>query len=237
MQEKKDNILLIGYGNYGYKIANELQKNGYFIVIVENDKRLVEKAQKDGYKSYFVDINNDEEIVQVLVSYDFGHIFCAKDSDEENIYLAITMKSIESNMDIISICESKESEKKLELAGVRGILNTMDATAQSIYHLLKSPVMIEAVENILYIDSNIDFIELEVPKDSFLENKFVNDIDFKKEYNLILMGLMEKEFADNFIFITKGVNHKISHGDILLLFGYKNDIELLRTKLLKSINL
>ncbi len=235
MQEKKDKILLFGYRKYGEKIAAELVKNGYFIVVVESDESYAQKAIKNGYKAFCVDINNDEEIVQILVSYDFDHIFCAMDSDEENIYLAITMKSLQNDMDIISICESKDSEKKLELAGVRGILNTMDATAQSIFHILKSPVMIEAVENILYFDSDIDFVELEIPKDSFLDGKFISEIDLKKEYNLILMGLIDREFADNFIFITKGVNHKIDHKDILLLFGYKKDMEILRDELLKSV--
>ncbi len=235
MQEKKDKVLLFGYRKYGEKIANELMKDGYFVAVVESDDIYTQKAIKNGHKAFTVDINNDEEIVQILVSYDFNHIFCAMDSDEVNIYLAITMKSLQSSMDIISICESKDSEKKLELAGVRGILNTMDATAQSIYHLLKSPVMIEAVENILYFNSDIDFVELEVPKNSFLDGKFVNEIDFKKEYNLILMGLIDKEFADNFIFITKGVNHKIDDGDILLLFGFQEDIKKLKDKLLQSI--
>jgi len=235
MQEKKDKVLLFGYRKYGEKIANELMKNGYFVVVVEEDEHYTQKAVRNGHKAFTVDLNDDEEIVQILVSYDFDHIFCAMDSDEMNIYLAITMKSLQSTLDIISICESKDSEKKLELAGVRGILNTMDATAQSVYHLLKSPIMIEAIENILYFNSNIDFVEIEVPKDSFLDGKYVHEIDFKKEYNLILMGLIDKEFADNFIFITKGVDHKIDYGDILLLFGFKKDIQALKDDLLQSV--
>ncbi len=235
MQEEKDKVLLFGYRKYGDKIAKELIKDDYYVVIVENDDIYTQKAIKNGYKAYTVDIDHDEDIVQILVSHDFDHIFCAMDSDEVNIYLAITIKSLQDNVDIISICESKDSEKKLELAGVRGILNTMDATAQGIYHILKSPVMIEAVENILYFNSDIDFVELKVPKDSFLDGKFVNEIDFKKEYNLILMGLVDKEVADNFIFITKGVNHKIDDGDILLLFGFKEDIKILKDKLLQGI--
>ncbi len=237
MQEKIDKILLFGYKKYGEKIANELKRAGFFVIIVDSDQASVEKAVKKGQEAYHIEMDNDEEIVKMLVEHDFDHIFCAMDRDEENIYLAITIKSIHDNIDIISICESKDSEKKLELAGVRGILNTMDATAQSIYHLLKSPVMIEAIENILYKNSDIDFIELEVPENSFLDGRFVSEIDFKNEYNLILMGLVDKEFAETFIFITKGVNHKIDTGDILLLFGFKYDIDSFRDKLLKSISL
>ena len=235
MQEKNNNILLFGYGKYGERVAKSLRNSQYNVAIIDKDKTLINKAKKDDFTAYLIDLQNDEEIVSILVSYDFNHIFCAMDNDEENIYIAITMKAIDNNLDVVSICESKDSEKKLELSGVRGILNTLDATAQNIFHLLKSPIMIEAVENLLYFNSDIDFVELEVPEKSFLDGKFVNECDFKKEYNIILLGLIDIEFADKFIFVTKGVNHKIDTGDVLLLIGYKDDLDKFREKLLQSI--
>ena len=235
MQEKKDSILLFGYKKYGEKIAYALLNSGYQVVVADNSKESIDKAVKNGHKAYLIDIENDEDIVGILASYTFNHVFCAMENDEENIYLSITMKSIDSGIDIVSICQSKESEQKLELAGVRGILNTLDATAQNIYHLLKNPVMIEAIENILYFNSDIDFVEIEVPKSSFLDGKFINEIDLKKEYNIILLGLIDVEFADKFIFATRGVNHKIDAKDILLLIGTKDDLNAFKEKLLQSI--
>jgi len=234
MQEKKDSILLFGYKKYGEKIANALKKDNSQVIIADNDKDSIDKAIKNGYQAYLIDLENDEDIVEILVSYAFSHVFCAMENDEENIYLSITMKSIDANMDIISICQSKDSEQKLELAGVRGILNTLDATAQNIYHLLKNPVMIEAIENILYLNSDIDFVEIEVPKGSFLDGKFINELDLKKEYNIILLGLVDIEFADKFIFATRGVNHKIDAKDILLLIGIKDELSIFKEKLLQS---
>ncbi len=234
MQETKDNILLFGYKKYGEKIANALQSSNYQVVIADNDKDSISKALKNGHKAYLIDIENDEDIVSILVSYSFDHVFCAMENDEENIYLCITMKSIDSNIDLISICQSKDSEQKLELAGVRGILNTLDATAQNIYHLLKNPVMIEAIEDILYFNSEIDFVEIEVPENSFLDGRFINEIDLKKDYNIILLGLVDVEFADKFIFATRGVNHKIDAKDILLLIGIKDDLDSFKEKLLQS---
>jgi len=73
-----------------------------------------------------------------------------------------------------------------------------------------------------------------VPKNSFLDGKFINEIDFKKDYNIILLGLIDIEFADKFIFATKGVNHKIDEGDILLLIGLKEDLKAFKEKLIQS---
>ncbi len=235
MQETKDSILLFGYKKYGEKIAISLEKNNYQVVVADNNKESIAKALKNGYKAYYIDIENDEDIVQILVSYTFSHILCAMDNDEENIYLAITMKSIDSDINVISICQSKDSEQKLELAGVKSILNTLESTAQNIFHLLKSPVMIEAIENILYFNSDIDFVELEVPKDSFLNGKFIKEIDFKQQFNIILLGLVENTSVDKFVFATKGINHKINAQDILLLIGLKDDLNNFKEKLLQSV--
>ncbi len=235
MQETKDSILLFGYKKYGEKIAISLEKSNYQVIVADNDKESIAKALKNGHKAYYTDIENDEDIVQILVSYTFSHVLCAMDNDEENIYLAITMKSIDSDMNIVSICQSKDSEQKLELAGVKSILNTLESTAQNIFHLLKNPVMIEAIENILYFNSDIDFVEFEVPENSFLSGKFIKEIDFKQQFNIILLGLVEINSADKFIFATKGINHKIEAKDILLLIGLKDDLDNFREKLLQSV--
>ncbi|NPA73277.1 MAG: hypothetical protein GXO12_01040, partial [Epsilonproteobacteria bacterium] len=66
MQENKDKVLLFGYRKYGEKIASELVKNGYFVVIVENEEKYTQKAIKNGHKAFKVDFEDDEEIVQIL---------------------------------------------------------------------------------------------------------------------------------------------------------------------------
>jgi len=99
MQEKIDKILLFGYKKYGSKIANNLKQNGYFVIVVDNDKDAIDKAIKQGFDAYLIDLENDEDIVNILVKYDFSHIFCAMDKDEENIYITITMRSLQNNID------------------------------------------------------------------------------------------------------------------------------------------
>ena len=44
-------------------------------------------------------------------------------------------------------------------------------------------------------------------------------------YNLLIIGLVDKELSDNVQFVTKGYNHKIDSGDILIVVGDIEEIE------------
>ncbi|NPA82543.1 MAG: TrkA family potassium uptake protein [Epsilonproteobacteria bacterium] len=224
MQDSENNILLIGYGRYGEKIARFFNKENLYIVEI-NEKNL-QRARHDKFEKIFlIEVGDDETLLQILSQKKFDYIFCALDNEEENVFFTITIKTFEKNIKIIAICESKESERKLKLAGADKVIDTMEGSASKIFHLIEKPAVMEAIEEILFEDEDIDIREVEIPKNSFLEGKYIKDIDLKKDYNLILIGIIDKERGNNFVFITKGINHKIDAEDILLIIGYKEDIK------------
>ena len=226
MQEKRDNILLIGYGRYGEKIANFFDENEGNLYILETEEKNIQRARQNGWdKLFLIDIDNDDALLDILEKENFSYVFCATDDEEKNVYFTITLKSLKPNLKIISICESKESERKLKLAGALRVIDTMEGSANKIFHLIEKPAVMEAIEEILFTSDDIDIKEIEIPKISFLDGKYIKDIDLKKDFNLILIGIIDKEQGDNFVFITKGINHKLDAEDILVIIGYNDDIK------------
>ncbi len=224
MHDLENNILLIGYGRYGEKIAKFFEKKD--IYIIEISQKNLQRARQDGFEKLFlIELEDDEALNHILSQKNFSHIFCALDDEEENVFFTITIKSFDKKVKIVAICESKESERKLKLAGADKVIDTMEGSASKIFHLIEKPAVMEAIEEILFEDEDIDIREIEIPPNSFLEKKHIKDINLKKLYNLILIGLIDKERGDSFVFITKGINHKIDAGDILVIIGYKEDIK------------
>ncbi len=224
MHDLENNILLIGYGRYGEKIAKFFEKKD--IYIIEISQKNLQRARQDGFEKLFlIELEDDESLNHILSQKNFSHIFCALDDEEENVFFTITIKSFDKKVKIVAICESKESERKLKLAGADKVIDTMEGSASKIFHLIEKPAVMEAIEEILFEDEDIDIREIEIPPNSFLEKKHIKDINLKKLYNLILIGLIDKERGDSFVFITKGINHKIDAGDILVIIGYKEDIK------------
>ena len=226
MAEKKDKLLVFGFGRYGEQIAKNLRSEGYEVYIADYDKEALNRAAKDNFKNLLVvDIHSDEHITEVVLDHGFKRVFCAYDEEEKNVYLTITFKALFRKIEIIAICESKESERKLKLAGADKVIDTMVAAANRLYFVLEKPAVAEAMDTILFKDKSITFKEITVPPGSFLDGKNINDFNWSEEFRVILIGIVDKELGNRFIFVTRGINHKIDAGDILVLIGKKKDIE------------
>ncbi|NPA03763.1 MAG: TrkA family potassium uptake protein [Epsilonproteobacteria bacterium] len=226
MLEKKDKVLVFGFGRYGEQIAKNLQSEGYEVFIADYDKEALKRASKSRFENLLVvDIASDEQLTDILFDYGFGKIFCAYDDEERNIYLTITFKALFKRVEIIAICESKESERKLKLAGADKVIDTMVAAANRLYFVLEKPAVAEAMDQILFKDKSLTFKEIVIPPNSFLDGKNINDFNWGEEFKLIVIGIVDKELGNRFTFITRGINHKIDAGDILVVIGKKLDIE------------
>ncbi len=223
---KKLKILLLGFGKYGEHIAKYLMQEHYDFHVADIDKTTLKKASKVGVENLFVfDIHDDDLITDMILDEDYNLVFCAFDDEETNVYLTITFKSLFRHLEVISICESKESERKLRLAGADKVIDTMEAAANRLYYILEKPAVAEAMDRILFKDKNIVFEEITVPKGSFLDGVNLKDINFKKLYNVLLIGIVDKELGNKFTFVTKGIDHKLDAGDILVIIGKKENVE------------
>ncbi len=222
---KKYKILQFGFGRYGEQIARNLALEGHQVFIADSSKEALKSASKEGFEDLFVvDLENDAQLTDLVLDYGFDYIFCAYDDEEKNIYLTITFKALFRNLKIIAICESKETERKLKLAGAHYVIDTMVAAANRLYYILEKPAVAEAIDKILFKDRSIIFEEIEIPKNSFLDGVNLKDTAFSKKYRVIVIGLVDKELGNKFIFVTRGINHKIDAGDILVVIGKKEDV-------------
>ncbi|BAF69970.1 potassium channel family protein [Nitratiruptor sp. SB155-2] len=226
MSEKKDKILLFGYGRYGEQIAQSLLSGGYEVYVVDESKEALKRASMHDIENLFlIDIDDDEKLTDLLFDYGFEKIFCAYDEEEKNIYLTITFKALFHHVQVFALCESKESERKLHLAGADRVIDTMEAAANRMFFLVEKPAVAEAFDHILLKDPNIIFKEIVVPKGSFLDGVNIKEINFSKEYDILLIGIVDKELGDHFTFVTRGINHKIDAEDILVVIGKREKIE------------
>ncbi len=89
------------------------------------------------------------------------------------------------------------------------------------------------MDEIIYVDNGISIEEIEIPPNSFLEGKCVQDVNFK-DFGLILIGISDKELGEDFIFVSRGINHKFDAGDILVVMGETPALEEFYKKLTES---
>ena len=225
-------ILLFGFDDFGEKVAKYLGKKELTVVVFDEEEE--KKAKNSFFHVVKLDKIDDKEILE-LGEFD---IYIALLRDEElNLFLSLTLKELFPNKKLVAKVSEKDNEFKYKLAGVDKIINPYEVTANRIMTILKKPLTIKLIETIIFEDNNLSFAEIEIPKGSFLDGKYIKDIykEISQNYNIIIIAIVDKEMSGNVQFITKGINHKIDAGDILIVVGdifeidrFKNDLELLK---------
>lgn len=215
-------IVLFGFDDYGEKIAKVIEKKDIKVVVFNSEE---EQRAKD--KLYdvikFIDINDDE-----LKSLDeFDLTIAALRDEDKNLFLCLSLKELFPKRKLIAKVSEKGNEYKYRLAGVDKIINPYEVSANRIMTILQKPLTLKIIEEIIFQDNTLSFAEIEIPKNSFLDGKYIREVDkeISKNYNILIIAIVDKEMGENVQFVTKGLNHKLDEGDILVVVGDIFDIE------------
>ncbi|XOB62861.1 potassium channel family protein [Campylobacterota bacterium DY0563] len=224
----KKSVVIYGYSILGSKIAKVLEEKGYKVIIISFVDEQVIKAKKDGYEVINSTLLNDDELLEIGIGKEVDSLFCVSNSNKNNLFVTLSARNLDKDLKIISTSKTKAEAKKLLIAGATKVLNPNELTAQRIYRHMTKPLMLKVLDEILFSKSDLNISEIYINKESMLNGKFLKDITIHKKYNILLIGIMDKELGEQFIFNTKGINHKIDEGDILVVVGQSAELEKFR---------
>jgi voltage-gated potassium channel len=225
-------IAIFGFDKFGEKISSTLKKQNVLIVVF--DKEEEKRAKEKLFDVIYLNEINDEELSKIDA---IEYAICALDDEEKNLFLVLSLREMYSNLNIVAKVMYKENENKYKLAGANKILNPYEIITNRIMTILKKPLTLKVIEEIIFSDNKLSFSEVEIPENSFLEGKAIKDVykEIQNIYNILIIGIVDKEISENVIFITKGINHILNYKDVLVVVGdieeierFKNDLEIFK---------
>jgi len=220
----KDKIAIFGYGNHGRFIAKGLSEDGFAVTIVEVNKTFYEDAKNDGFEDvHLADVTKDSALKKMHLD-SFSQLVCVMDDEHLNVFLTLSLRSLFSDSYILSISDSLNVTKKLEMAGADKVIDLYEASANKIYNLLDRPIATKLLEEFVHNENGITFKEMLIPKDSFLDGMMADSVDFSS-YDVLLVGLIDEELGNSFVFVTAGIEHKLDTGDTIVCLGKKEKLD------------
>jgi len=222
-------IAIFGFDDFGERVARFLNKKD--IVIVVLDEKEEARAREKLYDVVKIHNIDDDEIAKIE---DFDIAIAVLHDEDKNLFLCLTLRDLFPQKKIIAKVANKDNEYKYKLAGVSKLINPFEVTANRIMTILKKPLTLKVIEEIIFQDNKLSFAEIVIPKGSFLDGKYIKDVykDISSLYNLLIIGMVDKELSDSVQFVTKGYNHKIDSGDILIVVGDVDEIKRFKEDLL-----
>jgi len=222
----QNRVIIYSFSQLAINIAQTLQNKNYHILIVEENKQLCQDAKNAGYDVSSLSLMEDENIIKVGLQNDnVEAFFCLGDDKNINLFITLSVRNLNKDIKIISTSSIKGDNEALLLAGANKIINPYEIGALRIFRLLNKPFMLDLLDSILFSKSDIEIAEITIQKDSTLDGVYLDDLKLIQKENIIILGIQDKEISDKFIFLSTGINHKIDHGDVLVLLGYLDDLK------------
>ena len=225
-------IVLFGYGTFGRQLYKNLTAIGYKVRIITGLEDYVELESDSDVDITRINIKRNDDIFSLNLNAEETIFYCAMNQTATNLFLVLTLKSLYHNADVVAISNSNETTRKLKYAGASSVIDLYEATSRRIVNVLTKPAVSKALDEIVYNQNDLQMLEIEIPQNTFLEGKYVNEINFR-QMGLILIAIIDKELGYELIFTDHRINHKLDSGDILVIVAKKGDIESFKERLVE----
>lgn len=220
-------VIIYGYSKLAAKIAKELQNDKKEIIIVEPNQKYFDMAKADNYgdKYFQLECYDDDDLLKIGIQNERLFTFYSLHSEfNKNLFVTLSARTLRNDLKIISMANSENEAKKLNLAGASKILNPYELVALKMFRYLHRPMALKIIDDILYSNSSVAIEEILVHQNSKLNGEYLSNITAFDEHNLIVLGLQDTEITHDFIFASRGINHKIDAGDTIVVLGEKENI-------------
>jgi len=217
-------IAVFGYNHLSFEAISRLDKKTHDILIIEADESLAALAKEKGFQTSTIDFRSDQDLKSIGIGKNVDFIFCFLPEDSKNVFLTISARAIDKDVDIIAIVEDPQSDEKLIAAGANKIIDPYQICGQKIHGLIKKPDITNIIEHTVFGRQDLHMAEITIPEHSYLENTYTSELTLNEKHNLVLIGVVDKELGEKLHFAIGEKDHKLDAGDIIVVLGPSREI-------------
>ena len=221
---KLKRIAVFGYNCLSFDAISRLDHKLNDILVIETDPSLLASAEEKGFKTSKIDFRSDDELKSIGIGQDIDIIFCFSPDDSENVFLTLSARAIDQNLNIIAIVDSPQAAEKLIAAGANKIIDPYRICGQKIYELVKKPDITNVIDHTVFGRHDLHVAEICIPDASPLENIYISELSLKEKHNLVFIGIIDKELGEELHFVIGEKDHKLDADDIIVVLGPSREI-------------
>ena len=181
--------IICGFGRVGQQLAELLFEDKQHFVVIDQSEQRVEEAKQAGYFALEADATDNDMLQKAGINKNVITVICATGNDVINVYITLTCRHLNQNVQIISRANRHENLAKLYQAGADTVIEPFIISGLLAAEYIGQPVAFEAITGILHEQKNILLEAVKVKANSMLENQQIGDLDFTAK-KLTLVGVI-----------------------------------------------
>jgi len=138
-------IIVCGYGRMGRKTASALINAGRRVVVIESVASLAEEIERDGIPVIMGEAAEEETLQRAGIDK-AASLVATLGSDADNLFLTLTARGMNPDLDIIARAEDDRNCRKFIQAGASRVVSPLDAGSNRIIRLITRPDIVDFIE-------------------------------------------------------------------------------------------
>lgn len=231
MQNRIDKMsghfIVCGYGRVGEQVVNELLANNVPLVVIEMLASQGPDLEDLGVIPVEGNATDDAALTRAGIERASG-ICCCLPNDSDNVYVALTARSLSPNLTIISRANSHVSDRKLQIAGVDHVINPYVTSGRRMARQLIHPNILEFMDVVMH-RGEIDILieDIAISERSPLRDMTIAETEVRKRLGANILAVRR---PDGETFVNPGVEFALRSGDTLIALGTPEQLDHLATE-------
>lgn len=227
IENLSNHSIICGYGRMGQILAQQLQQDRQQFVIIERESDRVTKAESMGYLAQCG--NATDENILISVGIEKARVLATVlPDDAANVFITLTARGLNPNLNILARGELPTTEKKLKLAGADRVVLPAIISGMRMANLITRPTasdFLKSKSDRHYLDEllgqiNVQIDELVVKPGSALVNKTIGQLEVRgRTFIIVALRRQNKTVIKN-----PDRNIVLQPGDTVIVIGHEGDI-------------
>ena len=217
-----DHYIICGFGRMGKQVAADFAGENVPFVVVEDNPEHREELSEGDYFYIIGNASNDEVLKSAGIDRAKG-LIAVYPTDELNVFIVLTAKNLNPNLDIVARSILESNKDKLKSAGANKVISPYVFGGRKIASAVLRPTVFEFNEKTYHgNDYDITFEELKLNENCSFIGKSIAESNFRKNYGVTIVAI--KRFEGKFI-PNPNFDLNFEKGDILVVIANSEEVE------------
>ena len=213
-----DHVIVCGYGRTGKQVVEELEQGRHPYVVVEMNPHPLAEVERDRRLHVEGDAANDEVLARAGIERARA-LVSAVDSDERNVYIVLTARSINPGLFIVARSSYPDSLAKLRRAGADRVVSPYTLSGNRMAALALQPAVVDTIDIVLAEGGRMAIEELVVP-----EGAGALTAGTLRRSGAVLLAVRSPQGA---LSVAPEDGHQLSAGDLIVAMGTRTQLDAL----------
>lgn len=224
-------IVVFGDSAMALEAMSRLDRETCSIVYGAESTEAALNVAEQGIETAILDFRNDEELKAIGIGRDVDYLFCFFANDSDNVFLTISARALDKNLNIIAIIADPDSADKLLAAGADKIIDPYEICGRKTHEILTKPEITQILDQTVFRRHDLNIAEIEIPHQSWLEQCKISELRLNQRFDLILIGVVDQELGQQLHFAIGDKEHILNAGDVLVVMGPAREIKAFKEQL------